>query len=385
MAGSVEKRRAAILAIIERDGTQLVVDLAERFNVSAVTLRRDVEELSAQGMVHRTHGSVSLPKVPGSAAHDGPFTIGMVVPHSNYYFDGVIHGATTAAGAAGAQLVLGVSDYDNSTEIQQVARLTARGVDGLIIAPTPDFHTGELSIDQQKWLVSLPVPMVLVERPVASSGVATVLDSVSSSHAAGAALAVRHLAELGHEKIACVAIAGPNTPRILEGYLGAVESTGLTSMGIIGEGTPGSDDAAAELIRVVKEGVTAVFVHNDQLAVKCMMWLEDAGISIPGDVSLAGYDDVIAALAPVQITAVAPWKREVGHRAVQRLLSRLRWGSLGGSFARLATDTMATEHIDLIPRLRVRQSTATPRKAGPLVPRSLSPAATAEPAGTFSI
>ncbi|MFW0774133.1 substrate-binding domain-containing protein [Paenarthrobacter nitroguajacolicus] len=368
MGRSVEERRQNILAIVEREGAQLVNDLAIRLNISAVTIRRDLEELSGQGLVYRRHGSVAPARSAGALAdgpvgNDGPFTIGMVVPHSNYYFDGVIHGAKVAAGVARAQLVLGVSDYDKSTEMHQVARLTAKGVDGIVIAPTPDFATGELDAEQQKWLVSLPVPVVLVERTVSWTGAASVLDSVCSSHAAGAALAVRHLAELGHGKIACVVISGPNSNRVVDGYLGAVEATGLTSAGIISEGTPGSDDAAEELINVVKNGATAVFVHNDQLAVKCMMWLEDAGFNIPADVSLAGYDDVIAGLAHVQLTAVAPWKCEVGHRAVQRLLGRLMRGSRGGGFARLASEAAATEHIELLPRLHIRQSTAAPRNS----------------------
>ncbi len=379
MGRSVEERRQNILAIVEREGTQQVHDLAARLNISAVTIRRDLEELAGRGLVHRTHGFVEPAKSPGPVVNDGPFTIGMVVPHSNYYFDGVIHGAKAAAGAAGAKLVLGVSDYDKSTEMHQVTRLTTKGVDGIVIAPTPDFATGELDAEQQKWLVSLPVPVVLVERPVSPSGAASVLDSVSSSHSAGAALVVRHLAELGHEKIACVSISGPNSNRIRDGYMGAVESTGLTSVAVIGEGNPGSDDAADELIRAVKDGATAVFVHNDQLAVKCMMWLEDAGIEIPTDVSLAGYDDVIAGLAHVQLTAVAPWKSEVGHRAVQRLLSRLRRGSRGGNFARLASEATATEHLQLIPRLHIRQSTAPPRKGSLESPAPAQPLAEAAP------
>lgn len=362
MARSVEERREAILEIVAREGEQVVLDLVKRFRVSSVTIRRDVEALTARGMVRRTHGSVAPVRDADAYTHEGPFTIGMVVPHSNYYFDAIISGATAAAAAAGVRLVLGVSDYNQSTEISQVARLVSKGVNGLIVAPTPDFTTGELDVDQQEWLVSLPVPVVLVERPIAASGPASVLDSVSSSHTAGVALAVRHLAELGHQKIVCVAISAPNTPRIVDGYLAAVESTGLTSMGVISEGTPNSTEAASALIQVVEDGATAVFVHNDQLAVKCLMWLEDAGIDVPGDVSLVGYDDVIAAVANIQLTAVAPWKKEVGRRAVHQLLNRLRRGSLGAASARESSQEIAAEHVELVPKLHVRQSTTPPRE-----------------------
>ncbi|BBE24566.1 LacI family transcriptional regulator (plasmid) [Arthrobacter sp. MN05-02] len=359
LARSVTERRQAILDIVQREGSQVVQELAQRLKISAVTIRRDLEELAAQGLVHRTHGSVSPATEPASMAPDGPKTIGVVVPHSNYYFDGVIAGAKTAAASAGARLVLGVSDYDKATEMHQVARLMNKGVDGLLIAPTPDFITGELDADQQQWLVSLSVPVVLVERPVASTGVASILDSVSSSHSAGAALAIRHLAELGHRKFVSVMISGPNTPQVRQGYLSAVESLGLESLGVIDEGGAGSEDAAELLLQSVRDGATGIFVHNDQLAVRCMMWLEDAGIDVPAQVSLAGYDDVIAGVAHVPLTAVAPWKSVVGHRAVQRLLSRIAESDPAGTSNR-PHESLATEHLEFVPRLHVRQSTTEP-------------------------
>ncbi|WP_426989207.1 substrate-binding domain-containing protein [Pseudarthrobacter sp. Y6] len=350
------ERRQAILDIVQQEGSQGVLELARRLKISAVTIRRDLEELAAQGLVHRTHGSVAPAAEPTSKVLDRPMTIGLVVPHSNYYFDGVIAGAKAAAASAGARLVLGVSDYDKATEMNQVARLINKGVDGLLVAPTPDFISGELDAEQQQWLVSLSVPVVLVERPVASTGVASILDSVGSSHSAGAALVIRHLAELGHRKLVGVMISGPNTPQVRSGYLSAVESMGLESRGVIDEGGAGSADAAELLLQAVREGATGIFVHNDQLAVRCMMWLEDAGIDIPGEVSLAGYDDVIAGVAPIPLTAVAPWKSVVGHRAVQRLLSRIAEKAAGGNPTR-PNQPMATEHLEFVPRLHIRQST----------------------------
>lgn len=353
-------RRQAILEIVQGEGTQPVLELARRLNISAVTIRRDLEELAAQGLVHRTHGSVAPAAEAPVPGLDESKTIGLVVPHSNYYFDGVILGAKAASAAAGARLVLGVSDYDKATEMHQVGRLLAKGVDGLLVAPTPNFVSGELDAEQQEWLVSLPVPTVLVERPVSPSGVASVLDSVSSSHSAGAGLVIRHLAGLGHSKIASVVVNGPNTPQIRAGYLSAVDALGLESLGIIDEGVAGSSDAAEHLVKAVRNGATAIFVHNDQLAVRCMMWLEDAGIDVPGDVSLAGYDDVIAGVAHVPLTAAAPWKNAVGHRAVQLLLTRIAERSSARKLGRSGSEPRATEHIEFVPRLHVRQSTTPP-------------------------
>ncbi|WP_458116489.1 substrate-binding domain-containing protein [Arthrobacter sp. D2-10] len=363
MGRSVTERRQSILHIVEHEGAQSAKQLAERLNVSAVTLRRDVEELAAQGLVQRTHGAVAPTREPLPLTSSSGATIGLVLPHSTYYYDGIITGAKAAAAAAGAKLVLGVSDYDRAIEVHQVQRLIAKGIDGLIIAPTPDFESGQLDSEQQQWLVSLEPPVVLVERPVCAIGEAAVLDSISSSHRIGAALAVRHLSELGHRQVACLIISGPNSPQVLSGFKDAADAAGLKTVAVIREGTPGSDDAAEDLLRAVKDGATALFVHNDQLAVRCIMWLEDAGIEIPGDVSLIGYDDVIAGVADIPLTALAPSKHAVGYRAVQRVLTRIKEGGFGNQ-ARPAAERLPTEHVELVPRLHVRQSTSGPRSGG---------------------
>ncbi|WP_035750299.1 substrate-binding domain-containing protein [Arthrobacter sp. 35W] len=361
MSRSVAQRRQAIVDLIASEGAQRVQDLATRFNISAVTLRRDIEELALAGAVLRTHGSVApIPAGRPAPAHHR-FTVGLVVPHSNYYYDGIIAGAKAAAQAAGVRLVLGVSAYDRETEFQQGARLVANGVDGLVIAPTPDPATGDLDAAQQQWLGSLPVPVVLVERPVAPGGPAAILDAVGSSHMIGAAAAIRHLADLGHTKLACLMISGPNSAQIAAGYAAAVDSLGLSSLGIIAEGAPGSNDAAGEMLRLLDDGATALFIHNDQLAIRAMAWIQDSGRSIPGDVSIVGYDDVIASFAPVPLTTVSPWRSTVGERSVQLLLERLRRPA-GGTDAGTDDGAAAAEHVLLVPRLIVRESSAPPRQ-----------------------
>lgn len=348
MSRSVAERRAAILDLIRRNGPQKVRDMAAELNVSAVTLRRDIEELAEQGSLLRKHG-MACPMDPAALPPRPQATVGLVVPHSDYYYDGIISGAKKACAEAGARLVLGVSAYDQATELQQARRLVANGVDGLVIAPTPNQETGMLTVEQEDWLAALAVPTVLMERPASPAGPATKLDSVTSSHRVGAAVAVRHLAQLGHRCIASLMIQGPNTALILTGYEETVAALGLASAGVIFEGRQGSDDAAAALLGLVNAGATALFIHNDQLAIRALTWLQDAGTQVPADVSMVGYDDVIAAYASVPLTAVSPFRANVGHRSVRLLLDRIQ-GS--GPYAG------AAEHIALVPQLVPRESTA---------------------------
>ncbi|MDP5227315.1 MULTISPECIES: substrate-binding domain-containing protein [Arthrobacter] len=359
MSRSVEERRRGILDVLKREGEQNVRELSERLGVSSVTLRRDVETLAARGLLHRTHGTVRPVQTAGRAGAVEKYVLGMVIPAGDYYYERVIEGAKAAAAAAGCSLVLGISGYDKATELQQVDRLLAKGVDGLVIAPTPEFDSGQLDAEQQQWLVSLSVPVVLIERPVASGGAAGVLDSISSSHAVGATLAVHHLAELGHTRIACVAITGPNSTHVLAGYRSAVASLGIESLGTVRFSADHEETVRDRILELVEAGATAFLVHNDVLALRCLAWLDDAGVDVPARVSLISYDDVFAAVAAVPITAVAPWREAVGQQAVQRLVGRI--GEAISVRGRGGPGS-AAEHRELIPRLHVRQSTAAPAK-----------------------
>lgn len=347
MSRSVAERRAAILEAVHSKGPQKVSELAVELNVSAVTLRRDIEELAEQGTLVRKHG-MACPPDSASSAPRAQATVGLVVPHSDYYYDGIISGAKRACAEAGARLILGVSAYSQATEIQQGQRLIANGVDGIVIAPTPNPETGLLSEKQEAWLASLEIPTVLMERPASSTGPAAKLDSVTSSHTVGAAVAVRHLAELGHKRIAALMIQGPNSALIRAGYEETVAALGLSSLGVISEGEQGSDDSSAELLALVAAGASALFIHNDQLATRALTWLQDSGLRIPQDVSVVGYDDVIAAYAAVPLTAVSPFRANVGHRSVRLLLDRIHDAG---------TSAGPTEHIYLVPQLIRREST----------------------------
>lgn len=303
--------------------------------------------------MQRTHGHVAPTGERCTARPTIRRTIGLVLPHSNYYYDGIIAGARAAASASGTRLVLGVSDYSPETERMQADRLAAKGVDGLVIAPTPDFATGRLRPEQEEWLASLPVPVVLVERSASPSGPAAVLDAVSSAHAVGAAAGLRHLAELGHRRIVALMISGPNTTPVRSGFQEAAEAAGLDAVVMLDEGEPGSEDAREPLLQAIADGGTALFLHNDQLATRALLWLESAGLDVPGDVSVLCYDDVIAGVAGIPLTALAPPKQAVGRRALERVLELCQ--------TRGSSDARVGEHLELVPRLNVRESTAPAR------------------------
>lgn len=351
MSRSIAERRAAILAAVQSHGAQQVRALAGQLGVSAVTLRRDVEELAARGQLIRRHGTVH-PIQEGSAEKRKSATVGLVVPDGDHYYLDIIAGAKLACAESGTRLVLGISSYDPAIELAQVRRLVAGGVDGLAIAPTPDPDSGRLTDDQELWLSRLAAPVVLIERSASALGPAARLDSVTSPHWMGAAAAMRHLSGLGHRHVAALTIAGPNSRSIRAGFEDSAAALGMLSGGVLAEGRSGSDEAAAALLAAVAAGATGLLIHNDRLATRSLGWLQDAGLQVPGDVSIVGYDDVFAALAHVPLTAVSPFRSELGQGAIRRLLQRIHRGPAA---------VLPTEHISVVPQLIIRESTAPPR------------------------
>ncbi|GAA3129659.1 DNA-binding LacI/PurR family transcriptional regulator [Kribbella aluminosa] len=338
-----EERHRAILESVEKRGTVKISELAHQLGVSAVTLRVDVRELARNGLVARVHGGATRIAVPAGAdgrpagspstalyapatRAPGAPTIGMVVPHSAYYYPKVVAGARSAADALGAKLVLGVSQNDVAEERSLVTRLLEAGIDGLVIATRLD---PSRSRETEEWLRSIPVPTVLAERRVGRDSGS--VEQVATDHEFGAYTAVRHLAGLGHHRIGLLHSDTITAPRLRAGYeearseLGLEECASEVPRTLDGDSPAAVDQAAAALIECVRAGTAdALLVHNDAAALPLVSRLRQAGIEIPGDLAVVTYDDELAALADPPLTAVGPPREAVGAAAVDLLMQRLR-------------------------------------------------------------
>ncbi|MEU8317650.1 substrate-binding domain-containing protein [Nonomuraea sp. NPDC048881] len=341
-----EQRHELILREVRERGSVRLAELVDRLNVSMVTLRRDVEHLAGQGLVNRVHGGITRPESVPAPARERSLTLGMLVPSATYYYPAVIRGAREQAERLGARLVLGVSRYDDEEDRTQVRQLVDGGIEGLLLTPSrqPD-------ASHEDWLAELGVPAVLVERRAELGGPASLLDAAASHHAHGAFLGTRHLAELGHRRLAMVSRDSPTAPRVRHGFLAAVRDLGLAEpvhLDVAQEGP--SREQVADVVAAIRGGVTAMLVHNDEDTLLLVQHLRTAGVRIPEEVSLVAYDDEVAALSDPPLTAVAPPKAAVGRCAVDLLVSRIQEGP-----------RRPAQHVALLPELRVRESTVAPR------------------------
>jgi DNA-binding LacI/PurR family transcriptional regulator len=275
----------------------------------------------------------------------------MLVPSTTYYYPEVIRAAQECVAAAGARLVLGVTDYDVDRDVDQLRDLIRSGSDGLLVTTAVG---PVIPAPVRELLEECGLPYVLVERR--SAVTFDHAEYVLSDHRQGAYRAVEHLARLGHAGVALFAHYTPTTKPVAEGHAAAVRLLGLGSAPVMtpenGADRLASIDAFAGACR--ESGATAALVHSDQEAILLVQRLRTHGVRIPEDLAVIAYDDEVAAFAQVPLTAVAPPKFEVGRMAATVLLARL--GAPGDP---------PIQQTVLQPKLVMRSSCGTPRADRP--------------------
>jgi DNA-binding LacI/PurR family transcriptional regulator len=228
----------------------------------------------------------------------------------------ILTAINTAAQEAGYLLSsIALDTADSDTVVEAVNRLSAEGADG-VIAIAPQLWVGKALADTH-----LDTPLVVLE-----NGLDTDTQQVTGDSRAGARKAVEHLLGLGHATVRH--IAGPtgwtSADHRMESWQASLEAAGAeVPAPLIGDW---STDSGYELGRLLaaRPDVTAVFVSNDQMALGVLHALHEAGRSVPGDVSVVGYDDIPEAahfLPP--LTTVRTDFAEIGTRSLRLLLNRI--------------------------------------------------------------
>ena len=360
-----EDRKELILRELAMRGSLNAAAFAAKAGISGMTVRRDLAVLADQGLLVRVHGgAVAAAQATSPAPHrqSGPLrprrmplaTIGMVVPSASYYFPGVIRGAEAAAQEAGVRLVLGVSNYSVQEEQRQLRRLLDNGVDGILVTPSEAALAGT---DTLALLGGAGVPVVVVERSIEDALDDGELESVRSDHVRGAEIAVNHLLSLGHRKVAlCVREGSPTAPPVIEGCHLALKRAGMPRDESLVQSLarPRTDPAGHRALveslldRFAAEDVTAAIIHTDEDALQFTTACQERRLRVPEDFAIVAYDDEIAALGAVPLSAVAPPKFDVGYQALLMCVNRIG-GRRGG--------TGALQRVSLSPTLVVRDST----------------------------
>jgi LacI family transcriptional regulator len=272
-------------------------------------------------------------------------SIGVVIPDlTNPLFPPIVRGIEDALMAEGYTPLLVNTDNEVEREAVLVTALRHRQVDGLL------FATARLHHPTITKLAAENVPLVLVNRRLDSAE----LPTVTSDDAAGVALALDHLVELGHTRIAYV--AGPQSTSTgtdrLAAFQAGMARHGLDPSAVVDTvrwSQPEGERAIAEL-SAGHAGFTAVLAGNDLLALGCYDYLARQGLSCPADLSVIGFNDMpfMDKVHP-KLTTVALPQYDIGVTAARLLLERIRQPGT------------PPRRVVLPVSLTVRGSTAAPR------------------------
>ncbi|SEW38105.1 transcriptional regulator, LacI family [Austwickia chelonae] len=287
-----------------------------------------------------------------------PRVIGVVARSLvNPFYGEVLQALQAAALTRGYRTLVESSCNDPTQERSACESLLGLRIAGLaLIAP--------LSPDDDLARLARQLPLVVIGRDTSAWGI----DSVEVDEHHGGRLATDHLIERGHRAVTYVDAAphaqGWSSRERRAGFLSAMADAGLSAGArVVAEVDECSPPSAAELLGVGGRAsgpdggrATAVFAHDDLCAIGVERVLRSAGLSIPGDVAVVGYDDTrLAAIGPVGLTSVHQPCQAEGHQAAEALLRRIEDRGAPGEGTR--TPGAPLDHRVLTPHLVVREST----------------------------
>jgi LacI family transcriptional regulator len=282
-------------------------------NVSEAAKERVAEAVRALGYVpHAGARSLSLARTNA---------IGVVLPDLyGEFFSEIVRGMDREASRRGYLLLL--SNLHGSPEQAALALKAMHGrVDGLIVM-APNLAASDLA-------AALPsaLPSVLVNtRDLGSARPAIHLDN-----AAGVVAVVDHLASIGRRRL--VHVAGPkgniDADERSAAFRSACEERGLASEVLRGDFGQESGERAVKELIAGGQSFDALFAGNDNMAIGALQALRNAGIGVPADVAVVGFDDIPLA-RHLGLTTVRVRIAELGERALSRLLASMAKTDAGG-------------------------------------------------------
>lgn len=264
------------------------------------------------------------------------------------FFTEVMRGIREVADENGYSLLINETQRNTLTADEIGTMVVSRQADGLVLlASMSPFGTRVLSASSQQAL-----PIVIgceTVSPELSTYPGVHIDNVSAARQATA-----YLLQLGHRDIAF--IHGQKESLLTrdreKGYLEAMRQAGLeVEYGWMVEGRLSIDGAIDATTRLLEHHrrPTAIFCANDEMALGCVHAIKSAGLTVPGDISVMGFDDIrYAAISDPPLTTVAQPAAEIGAAVMRLLLREISGESSSGA--------------EIVPhRLLIRASTAAPR------------------------
>lgn len=262
---------------------------------------------------------------------------------ANTFYARVISGIQLAAQSRGYGVLLCNTQGDEAIEAQYAQLVSTRQADGVI-----QLRAHNPFADRAAASASLPMVNACEVLDVAPC------PTLKLDNRAAAREMTEHLIALGHQRIAV--IKGPRRSPLtrdrFDGYRDALEAAGISvddSLLCPGDFSPQSGYAGARTLIERTKPPTAIFCESDEMAIGALQWLKRAGLRVPEDISIAGFDDIeFANYCDPALTTIAQPAEDFGETAVEMLVTLIEGGRL------------EPMHRLLPYRLVTRESTAPP-------------------------
>ncbi|MGM8932034.1 LacI family DNA-binding transcriptional regulator [Salinicola halophyticus] len=267
---------------------------------------------------------------------------------ANTFYARVISGIQLAAQSRGYGVLLCNTQGDEAMEAQYARLVSTRQADGVIQLRAHDPFADDAA-------ASASLPMVNACEVMDDAPCPT----LKLDNRAAAREMIEHLIAMGHRRIAV--IKGPRRSPLtrdrFDGYRDALEAAGINvddSMLCPGDFSPQSGYAGARALVERANPPTAIFCESDEMAIGALQWLKRAGLRVPEDISVAGFDDIeFASYCDPPLTTIAQPAETFGEIAVEMLT------------ALIEEQTLSSVHRVLPYRLVIRDSTAEAASPGP--------------------
>lgn len=268
--------------------------------------------------------------------------LGLIVPDiSNPFFTDVARGVEDAALEAGFPVILCNSDERPEREDRYLEVLESQRVGAILITPA------RRKFQALGRLINQGVALALLDNSTASRDAC----SVSVDDIRGGQLAAEHILSLGHQRIAW--LAGPrDIPQVADREAGLFQALAQSEVDVVslmcGQMTTSSAEATVDAALASGLNVTGLVCANDLLALGAIRSLGKAGLQVPDDVSVIGYDDIsFAASAGTPLTSIRQPSYELGQAAASLVIAQFD-----------NPEGHAHQQIQFQPQLVVRESTA---------------------------
>lgn len=341
--------------MLRNNGKPTLIEVAERAGVHFATASRALDPSKAHlvslATKEKVEGAALELGYSANLAARGLRTgqskiVGFAVADvSNPFLAPILRGAEATLDEEGFWVVIAETQDDPAKFRDVVDRLLARNVDGLIISSARFSDTDFVREVAQR------IPVTLAIRDLGTRD----FFSVTHDDVVGGELAANHLADLGHKVLA--ELRGPTDISSFkgrsEGFRRVVKSRGLTNVTLQRQTNLPTVEGGYEAAKKLLQGAeipSALFAHNDLMAVGALEAFAEQKLKCPKDISIVGYNDspLTEKLEPSLTTVRLPGSR-VGELAAEHLLTQMK-------------DPGAEPVLDrLAPQLVVRKSTRKPK------------------------